>query len=178
MKKSFDKNNPPNLKAGSAQETCIDYDLEANLKHVVQSLDAEEDNSLRLDLFTSVVAIAEEISKKDGKRACDIVIDNLQKMKTYIPDDIVEAMIGIAERDPQIEKMSEFTKICGGYDFKQLHDVPEVTSLLPLKGAVTLLSLLESYAFDNSPKINEVRGLLNAIDPAYKMPEGAGIHLH
>ncbi|MGH1455795.1 MAG: hypothetical protein ACRBDI_03350 [Alphaproteobacteria bacterium] len=178
MKKTFDKNNPPNIEPAGAYDVCAEYERDANLHHIIQDLDTEEDGQTRLGLFGSILVLATDIAEKDWERGCEIVIHNLQKIKTYITDDMVSAIINIAENDPQIGELNKVMNICGGYKFKQLNDVPEVISRLPMTGALPLLDLAEGYAHNSSPKLDELRSLRNAIDPRYNLPEGAGLDLH
>lgn len=186
VKKTFDKNNPPVIETMSSSMISsmsarrprdADVELDANLYHAMEMLDNAQDNDVRVEILSGILDIAKEVAETHWERGCEIAKANINKVSKPFDDDLIMDLMDIAICDPQIEAMNKVMGITGGYDFKSLGDVPEIQAAMP-KEALLLLESAEACAHPQSKVLNEVRGLRNAIDPSYIMPEGAGLDLH
>tara|TARA_R110002072_G_scaffold93938_2_gene208030 strand:- start:877 stop:1431 length:555 start_codon:yes stop_codon:yes gene_type:complete len=182
VKKTFDKNNLPVIETMSSSLSAqrprdVDVELDANLYHAMEMLEDALEDDTRMEILSGILDIAKEVAETHWERGCEIAKANIHKVSVPFDDDLIMDLMDIAIHDPQIEAMNKVMGITGGYDFKSLGDIAEIQAAIP-KEALLLLERAEACAHPQSKILNEVRGLRNAIDPSYTMPEGAGFDLH
>lgn len=139
--------------------------------------------NLSASQFYDIVNLALEIAEEDYEYAAKSVCKNMQKVRTHLTRQVVDRVLELADKDPQIDEMRKVVDICrSSYGFKQLGDVPEIKSERP-KWALNLLQLSLNYSYDDgTPHYKQyeadIRRSISALDPQYPAPQDNHLGIH